>query len=183
MNLKCKNCGKKFSILPGQYRQRKAKFCGQACYHAYRKGISRGRYASGKQEKLCEHCQRAYTARGDRQRFCNRACLYASLRGSTSPSWKGGRIVTVEGYVWAYAPDHPNASGGYVREHRLVMEKILGRLLIKGETVHHISGDKQDNRPENLQLRHKNHGNGVACRCADCGSTNIIFEPVERVRS
>jgi hypothetical protein len=45
-----------------------------------------------------------------------------------------------------------------VLEHRYVIEQYLGRPLIKGETVHHRSGDKTDNRLENLQLFAHNHG-------------------------
>lgn len=77
--------------------------------------------------------------------------------GPNNPQWTGGRIFDKQGYILLWRPDHPSAnSGGYVREHRLVMEQKLGRPLLPTEVVHHGPGGKQDNSPENLSLYDSN---------------------------
>lgn len=56
-------------------------------------------------------------------------------------------------YFAVDANGHPNANkAGKILEHRLVMALHIGRPLTKDETVHHINGDRQDNRLENLEL-------------------------------
>lgn len=71
--------------------------------------------------------------------------------GENHGNWKGGRVVQ-NGYYMVYCPEHPKAMSGYVYEHRLVMERHLGRYLKKDEIVHHKNRNKQDNRLENLEV-------------------------------
>lgn len=68
--------------------------------------------------------------------------------------WKGGRSVASNGYVLIRVGTghHLADVRGYAYEHRLVAEKMIGRRLKKREQVHHKNGNKQDNRPENLEV-------------------------------
>jgi hypothetical protein len=97
-------------------------------------------------------------------------------------SWKGGRVIDGSGYIRVKPAETDRQFGtlgnGYVLEHRLVMARALGRPLVKGETVHHINGDRADNRLSNLQLRQGQHGNGIVIACLDCGSHNVGPVPI-----
>lgn len=66
---------------------------------------------------------------------------------------RSGKWKTAKGYIMVYVSDHPfRNSSDAVYEHRLVMEEKIGRYLESHEVVHHLNGDKTDNRIENLEL-------------------------------
>ena len=97
--------------------------------------------------------------------------------------WKGGRHVNSLGYVEVWvSPDDPlvkvQNARRYALEHRVVMARHLGRTLRSDESVHHIDGDRQNNKIENLQLRSAHHGPGQVQVCGDCGSINISHQPL-----
>ena len=126
-------------------------------------------------------------------KFCSKKCNALSMKGKTpwnkgkkSPktigtlngNWKGGRYKK-SGYIFILSKDHPFSNNSeYVREHRLVMEKHLGRYLQTNEIVHHINGIKDDNRIENLVITkngshttlhmHKRHGGPFIKICPTC---------------
>lgn len=69
-------------------------------------------------------------------------------------NWKGGKSIASNGYVLVRVGlrHHLADVRGYAYEHRLVAESKTGRKLEKGEQVHHINGNKQDNRPDNIEV-------------------------------
>lgn len=80
----------------------------------------------------------------------------AAVSGPNNYHWSGGTKKHSGGYVLVYAPDHPHRDrNGFVLEHRLVMEKAIGRILDESEIVHHKNLIKDDNRIENLQVMNR----------------------------
>jgi endogenous inhibitor of DNA gyrase (YacG/DUF329 family) len=150
VEVECTQCGKAFELVPWQARAAQQRggrvYCSTECSDA----LAKRRYSEGPQ--------------------ANQLPLGRKLRGE-------GRHINKSGYANVYVSPAERPPGrerlSYHPEHRMVMAKHLGRWLEGHETIHHINGNKADNRIENLQLRNGNHGRGSVARCRTCGSHDI----------
>lgn len=121
---KCVNCNNEFNRLAGRPN---SKFCCRRCSILYRYKQNKD---LGKELTVKAH----------------EAVRNGATSGDKNKNWKGGKYLR-KGYVIAN-----NGQGKKKEEHRLIMEKKLGRKLLKNEVVHHINGITNDNRLSNLLL-------------------------------
>jgi hypothetical protein len=173
----CNHCGVAFEYKAS----RPEKYCSQTCYHAS-KGSPKTETQCAYCGKTFLHYAKTYPRRycsiscgvsarnkteqnpsyhrdvsGDKNPMYGRGLMGEAnpmygRTGEQNPNWKGGRKIRKDGYVMVRRPEHPNAIHGYVLEHRLVMEQMIGRYLLPTEVVHHRNENPSDNRPENLQI-------------------------------
>jgi len=131
----CIFCNKEFTATPSR---KVVKYCSYKCYWKDMKGT----ISSFKGKKHSLESKNKISLAGIGKHV-----------GSKNARWKGGRYITKFGYVLIKAHGHPFLNKmGYIQEHRLVIEKHIGRYLTRKEVVHHINGIKTDNRIENLML-------------------------------
>ena len=92
----------------------------------------------------------------DRQyHFCSIECRgkYMSTRTKEKHPLYKGRWKTSDRYILIHLPEHPFADkAGYVKEHRLIVEKKIGRYLTKEEVIHHMDEVRDNNDIDNLMI-------------------------------
>ena len=134
----CAQCGKLFTRASSRQ-----KLCSDKCRTEARKTD---------RSAVCKSCGEVFIRpHGKRPTFCSHSCsmkdrnLMGKLRGpalpagTVRPAGSGYLIEKTEGGKW-------------IIQHRLVMQRHLGRPLERTEYVHHKNGNRSDNRIENLEL-------------------------------
>ena len=124
----------------------------------------------------CAECSTSFETRAANVVYCSSACGDAARARCALPD--SARRLGRDGYM----------RRGKAYEHRLVMELKIGRRLTRDEAVHHVNGDKTDNRPENLELmtrgRHVALHNAIAPKRArtDVPIVHASYTPTETAR-
>lgn len=159
MIIKCVVCG--FDIKTYPCFKETKKYCSFGCKSIHYKGRklsdrtrekmkdSNCKYWLGKKRSK-ETINKMRVASVGREAW-NKGKKCPNISGDKHPMWKSG-INTTKNKIFIYSPNHPFQKRNYVLEHRLVMEKHLGRFLKPNEIIHHINHNPKDNRIENLML-------------------------------
>src|SRR4029450_8332974 len=119
-------------------------------------------------------CSNRHSSRG----YC--AAHYQQLRQDktlTPLNQRRGWYKASNGYIYIWEREHPNADRrGYVAEHTKVMAAVLRRPLLPREEVHHRNGQRDDNRPKNLELRARGQ------QPPEARVSALVDEPVRTLR-
>jgi hypothetical protein len=98
--------------------------------------------ADWKEERACVHCGNKFWPPLKQSRYCSIKCSAAARKKP---------FILKKGYRKLLIPSHPRADAkGYVFEHIVVVEAVLGRSLKVGEEVHHKDRNRANNAPSNL---------------------------------
>lgn len=149
----CETCGKQFQTYPSRRAKNKGQFCGLPCYHKALSARMRGEghFMHGKKHRPESLAKMREI----------KAIHGLANRGKANPNYKGHwrsrgylivNLAELSGRELELAQAMVAKHKQGIPQHRLVMALALDRPLLARESVHHVNGVKDDNRPENLTL-------------------------------
>lgn len=147
VEIKCLNCGEKCFIPRWKFKKRGYGFCNRSCiskYYMNKNHPFKGKHHTEEsKQKMSKKLKGKVLSEERKQNLSN------AFKGEKSYRWKGGKTRHGGGYVLINTGDNNKRQE---LEHYLVMEQALGRPLKRTEVIHHIDGDKTNNKMENLKL-------------------------------
>lgn len=183
----CETCNTEFATYPSG----KTRFCSQECWRRsclrcggiFNPRTKRTIYCSHACQRgvgKCENCGRDYIySHHGVKRFCSMPCHndFMCPFGTIRPRGDGYMMIKVSSEVLGIRTSYGKNRKGWMLLHRYVMQEKLGRPILSSENIHHLNGQRDDNRPENLELWNKPQPVGIRAsdyHCPGCNCFNTL---------